>query len=84
MSKKILVKEAGFIEFIKSFFNAKSKGKEQKFINTIRKYDPDLADNWSKWNDSADRYLLTMKKYWEDKGNTKKAKEIQDILDTQF
>ena len=84
MRKKILVREAGFLNFIKSFFKAKSQGKEQNFIKTIRKYDSDLADVWAKWNDSEDAHMLTLKKYWQDKGDTEKAKEIQDLIDKQY
>jgi hypothetical protein len=81
MRKRILVKESSFLEFIKSFFKAKSQGKEDNFIQSIRKYDTKLADVWSKWNDESNKDLLFMKKYWLDKGDLAKAKEIQNIID---
>lgn len=80
MSKRILVKEAGFIDFIKSFFNAKSQGKENKYIQTIRNYDPDLADAWARWDRDADNALLTVKQYYLKQGNPEKAKEIDDLI----
>jgi len=80
MSKRILVKEAGFIDFIKSFFNAKSQGKEDKYIQAIRSYDPDLADAWARWDNAADDALLTVKQYYLKKGKTDKAKEIDDLI----
>jgi hypothetical protein len=81
MSKRILVKESSFFDFIKSFFKAKSQGKEEKFIQTIKNYDPELADVWAKWNAASDKHLMSMKKYWLDKGNLKKAQDIQNIID---
>jgi hypothetical protein len=84
MSKKILVKEAGFVDFVKSFFKAKSKGKEDQAIETIRKYDTKLADAWEKWNDSSDKLLMNIKSYYEEIGNTKKAAEIQKVIDSKY
>ena len=81
MPKKILVRESSFIDFVKSFFKAKSQGKEAKYIQTIRKYDSALADTWAKFDKGTDDQLEGLKKYWLKKGNTAKAKEIQDIID---
>ena len=80
MSKRILVKEAGFIDFIKSFFNAKSQGKENKYIQTIRDYDPDLADAWARWDRDANNALLIVKKHYLESGKLDKAKEIDDLI----
>ena len=84
MPKRILVKEAGLMDFIKSFFKAKSQGKEKKFIQTIRKYDDDLANSWEKWNNSADDLLNTVKKYYEKTGDKKKVDQIQTIIDKEY
>jgi hypothetical protein len=80
MSKKILVKESSFLDFLKSFFRAKSQGKEAKYIQTIRKYDPNLADKWSKFDSAANKHLELLRQYWLDKGDTKTAKEIEDLM----
>jgi len=84
MRKKILVKEAGFIDFVQSFFKAKSQGKQDKAIETIRKYDKNLADAWEKWNTSSDDLLMTVKKYYEKIGDKKKAAEIQNTIDKTY
>ena len=47
MSKRILVKEAGLMDFFKSFFQAKVDNKESQWLSKLRKADPDLADIWS-------------------------------------
>ena len=60
--KKFLVKEAGLVDFFKSFFNAKAKGKEASFIQQIRKQNPELGDVWSDWNDKMDTMLKNTKK----------------------
>jgi len=80
MRKKILVKEAGFIEFVRSFFKAKSGGNEKEYIQKLRKASPDLADAWSDWDQKADDMLLTIKKNYLKKGKLDKAKEIDDII----
>jgi hypothetical protein len=84
MSKKILVREASFIDFVKSFFKAKSQGREDKAIETIKKYDKNLGDAWEKWNNSADDLLITVKRYYEKIGDTKKAAEIQNTIDKKY
>lgn len=60
--KKFLVKEAGFVDFMKSFFNAKASGREASFIQQIRKQNPELANVWSNWNDKMDTLLKNTKK----------------------
>ena len=60
--KKFLVKEAGLVDFFKSFFNAKANGKEASFIQQIRKQNPELGDVWSDWNDKMDTMLKNTKK----------------------
>lgn len=51
MSKKILVKESGVIDFFKSFFKAKSEGNESEWLQRLRKADPALADVWKDYDD---------------------------------
>jgi len=84
MRKKILVREASFIDFVKSFFKAKSQGRESKAIATIKKYDKDLGDAWEKWNTSSDDLLMTVKKYYEKIGDSKKAAQIQNTIDKKY
>ena len=60
MSKRILVKESSFINFLKSFFKAKSDGKEDQWINSVKKQDANLGQVWQKYNDSVNRTWNTM------------------------
>lgn len=84
MRKKILVKEAGFVDFVKGFFKAKSQGKEDKAIEAIKKYDKDLGAAWEKWNNSSDNLLMIVKRYYEKIGDTKKAADIQNTIDKTY
>lgn len=61
MSKKILVKEAGLVDFFKSFFAAKSKGKESEWLQRLRKADPKLADVWKGYDDALSRSMWNQK-----------------------
>jgi hypothetical protein len=80
MRKKMLVKEAGFIDFIKSFFGAKSKGKEREWISSLRKVNPDLADSWKRWDDSIDHSLKNMRKIYVDLNMSDKVAYIDDLI----
>lgn len=51
MRKKILVREAGLMDFFKSFFQAKADGRESQWLQRLRKADPDLADIWKDYDD---------------------------------
>jgi len=51
MSKRILVKEAGLMNFFKSFFQAKANGNESEWLQRLRKADPNLADVWEDYDD---------------------------------
>jgi hypothetical protein len=68
MSKKILVKESGFIEFIKSFFKAKSKGTESEWLQKLRKVDPKLADIWSSYDDTVSKGIATQMRVLKSRG----------------
>lgn len=81
MRKKILVKEAGFINFVKSFFSAKSQGKEKSYIASMRKVNPDLADAWADWDKKSDSLLDTIKNNYNRMNMPDKAKEIDTIID---
>jgi hypothetical protein len=61
MRKKILVKEAGLIDFFKSFFNAKSQGKESQWLQRLRKADSGLADIWSDFDDKVSKNMFQQK-----------------------
>ena len=80
MRKRILVKEAGLIDFIKSFFTAKSQGKEKSYIASMRKVNPDLADAWADWDEKADNLLNTVKKNYLRMNMPKKAAEIDALI----
>ena len=73
MPKKILVKEAGLIDFFKSFFNAKAQGKESEWLQRLRKADPDLADIWKDYDDklsiSMRNQQAMLKRYGADTTN---------------
>lgn len=58
-NKKILVKESGFINFVKSFFRAKSQGTESDWLKRLRKQDPKLADIWGDFDDAVANSVAT-------------------------
>lgn len=68
MPKKILVKEAGLIDFFKSFFSAKSKGKESEWLQRLRKANPDLADVWVDYDKALSDNMFTQKRELEKLG----------------
>lgn len=80
MSKRILVKESGLMDFIKSFFQAKSQGKEKSYIASMRKVNPELADAWSDWDTKSDNLLQTVKKNYLRMNMPKKAEEIDVVI----
>lgn len=61
MRKKILVREAGLLDFFKSFFQAKADGRESQWLQRLRKADPDLADIWSDYDDKLSKSVHTQK-----------------------
>jgi hypothetical protein len=61
MRKKILVKEAGLVDFFKSFFQAKADGRESQWLQKLRKADPDLADVWSDYDDKLSKSMYQQK-----------------------
>jgi len=60
MPKRILVRESSFINFLKSFFKAKSDGKEDQWINSVKKQDANLGKVWQDYNDSVDQKWNTI------------------------
>ena len=62
MGKKILVKEAGILDFFKSFFQAKADGRESQWLQRLRKADPDLADKWSDYDDKLSQSMQQQKR----------------------
>lgn len=68
MSKKILVKEAGLIDFFRSFFRAKSKGKESQWLGALRKADPKLADIWTDYDDALSKNMWNQKRILQRRG----------------
>lgn len=81
MRKKVLIKEAGFLEFIRSFFRAKSDGKEKQWISNIRKINPELGDKWADFDQKSDKLLYTIRQNYLDRGDMKGAAEIDKIID---
>lgn len=63
--RKILVKEAGLVDFFKSFFSAKSKGKESEWLQRLRKVDPKLADIWADYDDAVSNSMAVQKRSLE-------------------
>lgn len=61
MSKKILVKESGLMNFFKSFFKAKADGNESEWLQKLRKADPDLADIWADYDKSLSNSVKVQK-----------------------
>lgn len=68
MRKKILVKEAGIIDFIKSFFKAKSKNKESEWITSLRKKDEKLADIWVQYDQNLQVSMNNLMKRLKSRG----------------
>ena len=68
MSKRMLVKEAGLINFFKSFFQAKADGKESEWLQRLRKVDPKMADVWSDYDDTLSAATRQQKKDLESLG----------------
>jgi hypothetical protein len=68
MRKKILVREAGLMDFFKSFFRAKSKGNESEWLQRLRKANPDLADVWVDYDNKLSKNMYTQKRALEKLG----------------
>jgi hypothetical protein len=68
MSKRILVKEAGLLDFFKSFFKAKSQGTESEWLQRLRKSDPKLADIWTNYDDALSNSMATQYKVLKSSG----------------
>lgn len=78
--KRILVKEAGLLDFFRSFFRAKSQGKEKEYISKMRKVSPELADAWSDWDSKADDLLITIKNNYLRMNMPDKAAKIDALI----
>lgn len=68
MSKRMLVKESGLINFFKSFFKAKADGKESEWLQRLRKVDPKMADVWTDYDDTLSAATRQQKKDLESLG----------------
>lgn len=68
MSKRILVKESGLMDFFRSFFKAKSQGTESEWLGRLRKADPKLADIWGKYDDALSNDIATQYKVLKSSG----------------
>ena len=55
MRKKILVKESGFKNFLKSFFKAKATDKESEWLKSVRAINPKVADNFADFDEKMTR-----------------------------
>lgn len=55
MPKKIKITESGLMGFFKSFFRAKSDGKESEWISALRAKSPELADIWKDYDDELSK-----------------------------
>jgi hypothetical protein len=65
---KILVKESGLRNFFRSFFSAKSKGKEGEWLQSLRKADSKLADLWTNYDDALSKSMWQQKRDLEKLG----------------
>ena len=68
MSKRMLVKESGLVNFFKSFFKAKADGKESEWLQRLRKVDPKMADVWTDYDDTLSAATRQQKKDLESLG----------------
>lgn len=68
MSKRILVKEAGVIDFFKSFFRAKADGKEKAWINNLEDKNAELADIWKDFDELITKNMADRKKMMQKYG----------------
>jgi hypothetical protein len=78
MRKKIKITEAGLMGFFKSFFRAKSDGKESEWLSSLRSKSPELADIWTDYDDKLSKDIAfqrqMMQKYG---GDTKHLDDFQ-------
>jgi hypothetical protein len=68
MAKKIKMTEGSFTDFFKSFFKAKSAGKEKEWISSIERKSPELADIWRDYDNSLVKSLRVQKTAMEKLG----------------
>jgi hypothetical protein len=68
MSKKIKITEAGLSDFFKSFFRAKSDGKESEWLFSLRSKSPELADIWKDYDDTLSKNTNFQKKLMQKYG----------------
>jgi len=61
MAKKIKITEAGITDFFKSFFRAKSAGKEKVWLNSLKDKSPELADIWKDYDESLSNSMRVQK-----------------------
>jgi hypothetical protein len=66
MSKKLI--EAKLLDKILSFFGKSSPQKKEKFLDTVRKTDPQLATAFDGWEDSFIKLLMSTKRVKEKHG----------------
>lgn len=59
MRKKVLVKEAGFMAFMKSFFKAKANDKDSEWLKDVRKINPKIADIFSDYDNKMTQNAQT-------------------------
>jgi hypothetical protein len=77
MSKRILVKEAAFIDFLKSFFKAKSDGKETQWIDSVKNKNQKLGQVWQDYDTAIDKQWNTFHKILKSRGiDTKDTEEF--------
>jgi hypothetical protein len=66
MSKKLI--EAGLLDRVLNFFGKSNSEKKEKFLDKVRKTDPQLANAFDGWENSFIKLLLTTKKVKEKHG----------------
>lgn len=60
--------EAKLLDKLLSFFGKSNKDKKEKFLDTVRKTDPKLANAFDGWEDSFIKLLMSTKRVKEKHG----------------
>lgn len=68
MSKKILVREGAFTQFLQSFFTAKANGKSDDWMDRLEKASPEVAKSWSDLDKTIDKNIINQYRILKSQG----------------
>jgi hypothetical protein len=68
MSKKILVREGAFTQFLQSFFTAKANGKGDDWMDRLEKASPEVAKSWSDFDKTVDKGIMNQYRILKSQG----------------